>query len=337
MTLTVRLGEHGYDITVERGALSRAGEIFSLSRRVLVVTDDGVPAQYARAVAAQCADPLVVTVPAGEGSKSMETCSALLSRMLDAGFTRHDCVAAVGGGVVGDLAGLCAALYMRGVDFCNVPTTVLSQVDSSIGGKTAVNLDGVKNVVGAFYQPRAVLIDPDVLATLPARQIAAGTAEAVKMAMTSDAAFFSLFEGDAAPPPEEIILRALRIKGSVVEQDERETGLRQILNFGHTIGHGIEAAAPDHGLLHGECVALGMIPMCSDAARARLLPVLRRLGLPTSCEVDADAVYAAMLHDKKADGDAVTVVEVETIGACRRRSLPFSALRERIARITRKN
>ncbi len=337
MTLTVRLGERSYGITVERGALSRAGEIFSLARRVLVVTDDGVPAQYARTVAAQCAAPLVVTVPAGEESKSMETCTALLSRMLDAGFTRHDCVAAVGGGVVGDLAGLCASLYMRGVDFYNVPTTVLSQVDSSIGGKTAVNLGGVKNVVGAFYQPRAVLIDPDVLATLPARQAAAGTAEAVKMAMTSDAAFFSLFEEDTVPPPEEIVVRALRIKRSVVEEDEREAGLRQILNFGHTIGHGIEAAAPDHGLLHGECVALGMIPMCSDEARARLVPVLRRLGLPTSCAVDAVAICAAMRHDKKADGDAVTVVEVSEIGACRRRSLPFSALRERVALVTNEN
>ncbi len=272
MKIPLNLGEASYMITLARGALARAGELFSLGRRVLIVTDDGVPAAYAKTLAAQCASPTVVTVPAGEGSKSLAQYEALLTKMLEAGFTRRDCVLAVGGGVAGDLAGFTAATYMRGVDFYNVPTTVLSQVDSSIGGKTAVNLGGIKNVVGSFWQPRGVLIDPDVLATLPPRQTAAGLAEALKMGMTSDAALFSLFEdGDPLSHLEEIIERSLRVKAAVVEQDEKESGLRRILNFGHTIGHGVEAADGLGGLLHGECVALGMIPMCAPAVRAPVM------------------------------------------------------------------
>ena len=335
MKIPLQLGENSYTITLARGALARAGELFSLGRRVLIVTDDGVPASYAQTLAAQCASPTVVTVPAGEGAKSLAQYEALLTKMLEAGFTRRDCVLAVGGGVAGDLAGFTAATYMRGVDFYNVPTTVLSQVDSSIGGKTAVNLGGIKNVVGAFWQPRGVLIDPDVLATLPPRQTAAGLAEALKMGMTSDAALFSLFEnGDPLSHLEEIIERSLRVKAAVVEKDEKESGLRRILNFGHTIGHGVEAADGLGGLLHGECVALGMIPMCAPAVRARLLPILGRLGLPTRCALGADAIWEAMKHDKKAAGGAVTVIEVETVGACAERTVPLDALRPRIRQIT---
>ena len=240
MTLHMNLGSHSYDIFVERGILRRAGELLNLNRRVLVVTDDGVPPEYAQALAARCAHAVVETLPQGEASKSFAMLERLCTRMLQEGFTRADCVAAVGGGVVGDLAGFAAAAYMRGIDFYNIPTTLLSQVDSSIGGKVAVNLDGVKNCVGAFHQPRRVLIDPDTLATLPPRQLANGMAEAVKMALTSDAALFALFErGEERERLEEVIVSSLRIKQSVVEQDEKETGLRRVLNFGHTLGHGI--------------------------------------------------------------------------------------------------
>ena len=214
---------------------------------------------------------------------------------------------------------------MRGIDFYNLPTTVLSQVDSSIGGKTAVNLGGVKNVVGAFYQPKKVLIDPDTLATLPPRQISSGLAEAVKMALTGDAALFELFEHeDPQTHMERIIADAIRIKRSVVEQDEKEQGLRRVLNFGHTIGHGIESAT---GFCHGECVALGMLPMCSDAVRARLLPVLEKLGLPTSVKADPEKIYEAMLHDKKAGAGTLTVIRVETPGSFVIEKTPPEALR----------
>lgn len=312
MTIRMNLGANSYDIVLEDGCLERAGELLDLKRKVLVVTDNGVPPEYARAVAAQCALPVIRTVPQGEENKSFRTLEHLLTRMLDAGFTRGDCVAAVGGGMVGDLAGFAAASYMRGVDFYNIPTTVLSQVDSSIGGKTAVNLGGIKNIAGAFYQPKKVLIDPLTLASLSPREISAGLAEAVKMALIRDAALFELFE--TQPPMEhieEIIAASLAIKKGVVEQDEKEKGLRRALNFGHTIGHGIESVT---GLYHGECVALGMLAMCSDAVRARLEPVLHKLELPTSVQADRERVYQAMLHDKKAEGGALTVVRVETPG-----------------------
>lgn len=314
MILPVDLGENSYDIIVKRGALERLGDYVNLNRKVLVVTDSGVPKQYAEAVASQCKTPTVVTIPEGEQSKSLTGFEALLSAMLKAGFTRGDCVVAVGGGVVGDLAGFSAASYMRGVDFYNIPTTVLSQIDSSIGGKTAINFEGVKNIVGAFYQPKRVVIDPCVLDTLSRRQWANGLAEAVKMALTSDSDLFALFEKqNAYEHIDEIIISCLNIKRSIVEQDEKESGLRRMLNFGHTIGHGIESAS--HGrLYHGECVALGMLPMCGEGLRPRLSSVLNGLGLPQSAKVNADEAVAAMLHDKKATASGVTAVMVDEAG-----------------------
>jgi len=314
-TLHLDLAQNGYDVMIGRGILARAGELLALERRVLVVTDDGVPPAYAAAVAAQCAKPELVTLPMGEGSKSLATAQMLLERMLERGFTRTDCVVAVGGGVVGDLCGFVAASYMRGVDFYNIPTTLLSQVDSSVGGKVAVNLGGVKNSVGFFYQPKRVLIDPDVLLTLPKRQISSGLAEVVKMAMTSDADLFEFLEkGGFEASPEAVIAAALRIKMAVVREDERESGLRRVLNFGHTLGHGIEAVASPK-LYHGECVALGMIPVCSDRVRERLLRLLQRLGLPTCTQLSPDEVLEKLTHDKKCDGDRLSVVWVEELGS----------------------
>ncbi len=325
--LHMDLGELGYDIVIERGALDRAAELLDLDRKVLVVTDDGVPAEYASKVAASAKDGTVFTVAQGEDSKSLERFGEIMSRMLKLGFGRKDAVVAVGGGVVGDLAGFAASAYMRGIAFYNIPTTVLSQVDSSIGGKTAVNLDGIKNIVGAFYQPRKVLVDLDLLSTLPQRQISNGLAEAVKMSLTSDADLFELFEkGNISENMDEIITRSLMIKKNVVEQDEKEQGLRKILNFGHTIGHGIESFEHLNGLYHGECVALGMIPMVSDTLRPRLIKVLDNLSLPTSVELDCDAVYAAMIHDKKGEGDCVTVTTVPDAGRYEMKRVAFDEL-----------
>ena len=312
MKLTMDLGARSYDITVERGALKKVGALFDLDRKCLIVTGSVMPRRYAEAVAAQCGKPTIVTVPSGEAAKSFSVFESLCSTMLREGFHRSDCVIAVGGGVVGDLAGFAAASYMRGIDFYNIPTTVLSQVDSSIGGKVAINLDGVKNIIGAFWQPRGVLIDPDVLATLPARQISNGLAEAIKMAATSNAALFRFMEENPfAENMEYIIQESLKIKQFVVEHDETEHGMRKLLNFGHTIGHGIESTG---ALLHGECVALGMLPMSSENVRARLLPVLRKAGLPIAAVFDREAVWDAMQHDKKFSGSGVDIVTIDEIG-----------------------
>lgn len=332
MTFSVNLGERSYPITVESGALARAEVLFRLNRRVLIVTDSGVPAAYAEAVAAQCAHPVLVTVPEGEGSKSFTVLETLLSAMLEKGFDRHDCAVAVGGGVVGDLTGFAASLYMRGIDFYNVPTTLLAQVDSSIGGKTAVDFRGVKNVVGTFWQPKGVLIDPNVLSSLPSRQLSAGLAEAVKMALTSDGELFRLFEkGDLRNDKAvlcDVIVRSLQVKKAVVEADEREGGLRKILNFGHTLGHGIESAAGGT-LYHGECVGLGMLPMCAPQVRERLLPVLGRLNLPVTVSLPLSAVREAVTHDKKSASGAVDAVLVDEPGSCRLERIGPDELMER--------
>lgn len=327
MIIPVKTAAGGYDILLERGALFRAGEHFNLKRRVLIVTDSGVPKHYAETVASQCESPITVTVPMGETSKCSDMFLELLRQMTVYEFTRTDCVVAVGGGVVGDLAGFAAACYMRGIDFYNVPTTLLSQVDSSIGGKTAIDFAGYKNIVGAFWQPKAVLIDPDVLRTLPERQLSNGMAEAVKMALTSDPELFAVFEaGEHKAKIETVIERALLVKKYVVEQDERESGLRKILNFGHTLAHAIESVNDMEKYYHGECVALGMLPMCGDEVRERLLPVLKMLNLPTSFDADSDSLIKAMYHDKKAAGNDITVIYVPKIGEFEMKKMPLTEL-----------
>ena len=327
MSLRMELGPNSYDITVERGCLQRADALLNLDRRVLIVTDRGVPRQYVETLAARCKEPVLAVVAPGEGSKTMDTVTGLCRTMLEHRFSRGDCVAAVGGGMVGDLAGFAAACFMRGVDFYNLPTTLLSQVDSSIGGKTGVNLDGVKNIVGAFWQPRGVLIDPDTLYTLPPRLWAEGMAEYVKMALTLDGELFAALQReDPRQDMTRTLERALGLKKNVVERDEREAGPRKLLNFGHTIGHGVESAAGG-ALYHGECVALGMLPMCSPAVRAQLRPVLERLGLPTSTGLDKQAVWEAMLHDKKSNSGGFSAVFVEEPGKGYVKNVSFAEMR----------
>ena len=330
MRIPVDLGKDSYDIILLEGALSRASEFADLKRKVLIVTDSGVPPQYYEEVAQLCKEPVIAVIPAGEDSKSMENFEKLCRLMLENGFGRGDCVVAVGGGVSGDLAGFAASCYMRGVDFYNIPTTLLSQVDSSVGGKTAVDLCGIKNIVGAFYQPKAVIIDPLVLKTLDARQFSCGAAEIIKMAACFDRGFFETIEKNRIEDdPEMFIAGALNIKKDVVQKDEKESGLRRALNFGHTLGHGLESNTE---LLHGECVSIGMIPMCSAKIQERMKAVLRREGLPVSLseaavqgktvlpeessEDQVRVIAEAVLHDKKAQDGEVVTVQVDDIGSC---------------------
>ena len=320
--LTMAPGSRSYDITVQRNALSRVGELFDLDRRVLILTDSGVPAQYVQAAAGACRTPFIMTVQAGEASKSPECWLRVLSRMAEYGFDRHDCLVSVGGGVVGDLGGFAAACYMRGIDFYQVPTTLLSQVDSSIGGKTAIDLDGYKNQVGAFWQPAGVLIDPDVLDTLDARQFACGMAEIIKMFALYDGEMFARLERAGAALPadraltEEVVLRALAIKKRVVEADETESGLRKVLNFGHTVGHAIESVSAESGapLFHGECVGLGMLCVTHGTVRERIAGLIKQYGLPLTFRGRADALFDAITHDKKSSGGVLTTVRVPEIG-----------------------
>lgn len=325
MRIGVKTAQGGYDIVLMRGAIEKAGEYFNLDRRVLVVTDSGVPREYSEKVAAAANKAHIVTIEEGEQSKNIDTYKFLLEEALAFGLTRSDCIVAVGGGVVGDMAGFVAATFMRGIDFYNVPTTLLSQVDSSIGGKTAIDFCGYKNIVGAFWQPKRVIIDPDTLKTLPARQISNGLAEAVKMSLTSDGELFEIFEqNEPTELLDTIIERALIIKKRVVEEDERESGLRKILNFGHTVAHAIESENGMENYYHGECVAMGMLFMCSDAVRERLLPVLNKLNLPTLTSFDSDKLLSAIRHDKKMSGERITVVYVSRVGSFELRDITLA-------------
>lgn len=329
MTIPVKTQNGGYNIYLERGGINKANEYFNLDRKVLIVTDDGVPDCYVKTVAAQCRKSQIFVFPQGEASKNFDTYKNILSALVSGDFTRTDCVVAVGGGVVGDMAGFAAATFMRGVDFYNIPTTVLSQVDSSVGGKTAIDFEGYKNIVGAFYPPKGVIIDSDTLKTLPQRQISNGLAEAVKMALTFDGALFELFEdGCNADNIDTVIRRSVELKRDVVQKDEKESGLRKVLNFGHTVGHAIESTTPS--LYHGECVALGMLPMCSVDVRERLVTVLKKLDLPCKTDCNAQNIIETMKHDKKMSGDMISVVRVKNIGTFEMEKLLFSDFTDEI-------
>ena len=312
--LQVSFGERSYDILIKKGALSSMADLFGIkNRRTFIITDSGVPKEYAEAVAAGFKDSYICTVDEGESAKSLETYSMVMTKMIDAGITRSDVCVAIGGGVVGDLGGFISATYMRGIDFYNVPTTTLSMVDSSIGGKTAVNHAGIKNIIGAFHQPRGVLIDTDTLKTLDKRQWASGISESIKMALTSDKELFELFESTDEIDIENVILRSLKIKKAVVEADEREGGIRKILNFGHTYGHAVEADAEMKGYYHGECVAIGMVAVSQGEVRDRLIAVLKKYGLPTEYNDKVEALKF-ISKDKKCKGDMIDIILVPKIG-----------------------
>lgn len=325
MKLNVKTQTGGYDIVFERGAISHLSDYFNLNRRVLIVTDSGVPKKYCDEVSLQCENAVVFEFKMGEGRKNMDTLQEILKTLVENNFTRTDCVLALGGGVVGDMAGFAASMFMRGVDFYNVPTTVLSQVDSSVGGKTAVDFLGYKNIIGAFYPPKCVVIDFDTLDTLPSRHVSNGLCEAVKMAATFDSELFEIFES-GIPSLDAVITRAVKIKRDVVEADERESGVRRVLNFGHTLGHAIESSQGEDGLIHGECVALGMMMLSSSEVKERLEKVLTSLNLPCVYGGDPQKLIDVMRHDKKAQGDLIKIICCQKIGRYEIKTVSFSEL-----------
>lgn len=324
--IPIDLKDDSYDIILGCGVIFHARDYLNLDRKVLILTDNGVPTEYSQKIADSCEEAFIYTVEQGEESKNLSNFEKILGFMAQNRFTRTDCVIAVGGGVVGDLAGFVAASYMRGIDFYNVPTTLLSQVDSSIGGKVAIDLGGYKNIVGAFYQPKRVLIDPETLLTLDIRQIRAGLVEALKMATTSDAGLFQMFESDEyLNDIETVILRSLLIKKGIVERDVNEKEERKLLNFGHTVGHAIESSTE---LIHGEAVAIGMLYMCDEAVKERLFSILYEMGLPLDVEVTNEKLYDFILRDKKASGNSITITYVSEIGNAELRKLPIENIRD---------
>ena len=313
MILNVTMKDVNYDVIIQRHSLDDINNYLNLNRKVLVLTDSGVPAIYAQKVLEKSYEGYLYIINQGEESKSFENFGLILDYLVEKEFSRTDCIVALGGGVVGDLAGFVASTYMRGIDFYNIPTTLLSQVDSSIGGKTAIDKKGIKNIVGAFYPPKKVVIDPEVLKTLDTRQLHSGLVEAIKMAITSNEELFKMIENssDLLMDIDEIIYQSLLIKKEVVEIDPKETGLRKILNFGHTVGHAIEATST---YLHGESVGLGMLYMTSSEVKKRLLKVLEKYKLPTKIENDSEELFKYISLDKKRSGNNLTIIYVEKLG-----------------------
>lgn len=330
MILHMDLGKDSYDIVLKRGAIHKLKDHVDLNRKVMIITDDGVPKRYAKAIEAQCKEAYIHVIPQGEDSKSLSVFKELCEDLLSKHFSRKDVVIALGGGVVGDLSGYVAASYMRGIDFIQVPTTTLSQIDSSIGGKVAIDLDNVKNILGAFYQPKLVCIDPDTLSTLSHRHYINGLMEALKAGLIYDSELFALFEqGNVEKDIETIIERALRVKKDVVEKDEKELGLRKILNFGHTIGHAIESSYHLSELYHGECVALGMLFFIKDAQlKQRVLNIYDKLGVVKSVPYDVAQILSIMKNDKKANADHVDVITVSTCGKADIETMDFTMVEE---------
>lgn len=316
-----------YDIYLEKGLLEQLHDYIDCQRKIFIISDDNVPECYQQTVSKQFPNSYLHIVKHGEGAKSFAVLEDCLTQMLRRNFSRKDLVIALGGGVIGDLAGFVAASYMRGIDFINIPTTTLSQIDSSIGGKVAINLDGIKNCVGAFYQPEMVLIDPLVLNTLPKRHFYNGLVEAIKAGLIQDKELFELFQQEELDI-EQIIYRSLLVKKYVVEQDETEQGLRKILNFGHTIGHAYESYYHLRDYYHGECVALGMMAILKNPEiKERLSKILERLQIDTTCDAKKDKVFTYLGKDKKADHDQITIVKVEQIGHAELEDIPITDLR----------
>ncbi len=358
--LSVPLGERSYSLHIGNGLLSsgRAGGIIAGHARggkVCIVTHPGLLRSYASPLASSLSEmgieAAIVTVPAGERSKNLSAVARLYREFILFGLDRKGLVVSVGGGVVGDMAGFAAATYLRGIRFVQVPTTLLAQVDASVGGKTGVDLPEGKNLVGAFHQPSAVIIDPATLMTLPLRELRSGLSEVIKYGIIYDKAFLSsvvtllpaLMRRDEAALTT-VIARSCEIKAEVVGQDETEQGLRAILNFGHTVGHALESVTAYRRFKHGEAIAIGMVTAClvgevlgvtPTSVRGELCEALERAHLPQSfpLDIEADLILAAAQRDKKTEAGRLQFILARQIGEVfLSRNVPPEAVRAAIER-----
>ena len=351
-TLTVALPGREYDILIQRGLLDQAGQLcraaLPRASRLFVVTDSTVGPLYLNRVIppleAAGFETAVCEISAGEASKCAGELTRLWECMMDFGLTRTDAVVALGGGVVGDLAGFAAATILRGVDFVQIPTTLLSQVDSSVGGKVAIDLQAGKNLAGAFWQPKLVLMDPDTLNTLPDATFADGMAEVIKYGCILDGAFFDFLA--ARPSREEIMAEiehvlytCCNLKRMVVEEDERDTGKRMLLNFGHTLGHAYEKAGHYEKWTHGQAVAAGMVRasklgetlgITPAGTAERIAALLTPLGLPVDIPCTHAEYAAAIGLDKKGAGADISVILLEEMGRAIPHKMPKAALLEEL-------
>lgn len=351
-TLTVALPGREYEILIQRGLLDEAGEhcrkVLPRASRLFVVTDSTVGPLYLNriipALEASGFETAICEIPAGEASKCAGELTRLWECMMDFGLTRTDAVVALGGGVVGDLAGFAAATILRGVDFVQIPTTLLAQVDSSVGGKVAIDLEAGKNLAGAFWQPKLVLMDPDTLNTLPDSTFADGMAEVIKYGCILDGTFFDFLaarpsRGEIMEEIEHVLYTCCNLKRMVVEEDERDTGKRMLLNFGHTLGHAYEKAGHYEKWTHGQAVAAGMVKAAGLGEQLGITPagtadqiaaLLTPLGLPVDIPCTAEEYAAAIGLDKKGAGADISVILLEEMGHAVPHKMPKAALLEEL-------
>ena len=345
MEMTVHTAKP-YEILLERGMLSRAGEecakLFAPGARAMIISDSNVYPLFGEKVAASLREAgfrvFSCTFPAGEQSKQLSTVEGFYRALAENHFTRSDFVVALGGGVTGDMAGFAAATFLRGIDFVQVPTSLLAQVDSSVGGKTGVDLPFGKNLVGAFHQPRLVLIDPDTLDALPPHFFADGMGEVIKYGCIRDKDLFeNLEKQDVKEHLEEVIFRCVDCKRRIVEADALEKGERMLLNFGHTLGHAMEKLRDFQGLSHGEAVGIGMVLISKAGEKAgltqpgtakRIAALLEKYGLPTKTTDTPAELAAAASLDKKTDGDNLHLILLQTIGESYIHTIPTAELQE---------
>ena len=339
--IPVRVRE-GYDVVIGGGLLRESGRLMRAAlgeRRLAVVTDSNVAKLYLPALLTSLSDAgfdaCSYVFPAGEANKRLSTLSGMLEFFAEQHLTRRDCVVALGGGVTGDMAGFAAGCYLRGVQYVQVPTTLLAAVDSSVGGKTAVDLAAGKNLAGLFHQPSLVICDTDTFATLSPDEFANGAAEAIKTGILDDEALFSLFEaGDARANVTDIVAQCVAFKARIVEADETETGIRKTLNLGHTAGHAIERCS-DFTIPHGHAVAAGLAIIARASERLgwatepisqRIETALTRNGLPITTGFTPEALAEAALSDKKRAGGTITLVVPKKIGDCALIDIPVEQL-----------
>ena len=315
-TIHVSLSSNSYDIHVEPGLLQKIDSFLDVSKSYVLITDDFIPKKYQDSITSKLLNYLVIEVPVGEASKSMEMASYVVDTMIEEGVTRDSIILALGGGVIGDLAGFVASVYMRGIDYIQIPTTLLSQIDSSVGGKVAVNSTQMKNAIGSFYQPKMVLVDTTTLKTLSPRQFNSGMAEMIKYGVIKSSSLFNSLLKEPINDSNLLsyIVQCIDIKREIVEKDVFDTGIRQVLNYGHTIGHAIEQAS-QYEILHGEAIAIGMLLMAKDYNYYKQLEeVLHKYNLPTSFEYDKTQLLSYIKTDKKAQKNTLNIVLVEEVG-----------------------
>ena len=323
--LTVAQASASYPVFVGRGLLDAVGEIVQPRGAVFVITSQALRDRFGERVAETFRTVDIICMPEGEKHKTLDTASDIVTAFLERGAKRDAMAVVVGGGMIGDTAGFAASIFLRGIDLVHVPTTLLAQVDSSIGGKLAVNHPKGKNLIGSFYPPRAVIADTAVLDSLPPREMLSGLYEALKGGVIGDPALFEVLEHRGAVDLDDVVRRAIRVKAAIVSADEKEADLRRLLNYGHTIGHGIEAALHYEQLTHGEAVGWGMIAANAVAVRRGILSESLRQRIdnavrdwqPTPLpELSADAILAATEHDKKNTGAQRIMALPRAIGKC---------------------